>query len=280
MGNLLKTISVQLILGMLLFPSITIAEMLIQSVEGKNESVTIYRKGKLVKPIPMTRLQENDFIEVKDPIAHLILVGDDGQPITIDADHSPYSVPVSTPHSWMGNALHQALSWYETVTEKTQAVNTITRGDGKTQFELLGMELGENLLQQGINELHLTWLGGTPPYEIKLIDEEGNSVIKMMEEGKSFTLLDYAFKLGEYQLQITTGNGKSLTIEERSLIVLPASELPESVLALQTKSLSPELKTHLTSILLASETGWRFAALQKAMQIHDKRLVNALLGMH
>lgn len=279
MKNLLFSFAIYL--AMIVEAGATVDVGWIDQIRGNPDHIVVQRGKTVISVSQFQILQEGDAISARKDAQIEIRLGEGKSSITVNAANSPYRVARvgEVPGSWskmLGWLRNMALSSVgKGVATEERLQMAATRGAG--QRGTLSVPLLKNnvaTLLAGQRPLHLAWLGGQPPYSIRLV--ELSTGRQLMEAGglykSTIRLPGVDFAPGGYQLRIgdVTGASSLLTIE-----VVPEETIPSHAFTVGDASIGPGARDILTAAWLSTHDGgkWRLEAYQRLMASQSSEAV-------
>jgi hypothetical protein len=167
--------------------------------------------------------------------------------------------------AWLG----RLMPFHEAETKDTPFISAGTRGvtgtSGKVALLLLS---NSGRLLESQRALHLSWLGGKPPYTVTITCEKSSEVLTLTAKQPWLqTTMATNWTPGKYKVTIKDANGQS--VSHSFTVVTDSIAYPKE---LQTVQLTPEVRITLQSTWLAAHEGgkWSFEAYQQVAGIADK----------
>lgn len=130
----------------------------------------------------------------------------------------------------------------------------------------------DTLLKTGERILYLGWYGGTPPYQVKVVDKNNKIFLdKKGIEGKTVSSEKHQWAIGTYQVIIR--DGTSGEVEHKFTVVediKPLSSDKAKEIQRGCFSKTTTQPTRLAGWLVEQDEKWRLEAYQLVAPIHEK----------
>ena len=266
------------ILGLFFFCALPAhAGVQVTAIEGNRELVSIRRNGQPLEVRELLPLQENDVITVEREGAGVLLDLDQGKTLRITHENSPYLVRAQKKKNRL---LANLAGWidglYAGTAHQTETVSLSARGEGRPVM-LEGMDLRDNIIPNSVARLVFCWSGGDQPYTVTVFSGETDAVVyRAQTDRQEHTISSEQLPPGEYVVEVTAKNGKTISIDRQYFTLVPPDAVPDELARLEQMLEQENHQLHAAGLATIPE--FRFYALQIAKANSDNILVRALLS--
>ncbi|MBW2208616.1 MAG: hypothetical protein JRG79_17050 [Deltaproteobacteria bacterium] len=246
----------------------------VTNIESSPEEYSVERRGNVVQVQVYSSLIRGDIIIINGENSKIQLESDDGSIVTISKTDSPFTVEsTGEPADWDKNLTEWVLSLFSEESGSEQnVVSMVSRGgiDGHSRIVIPAVSTSFVQLSSGNRDFCLQWIGGSPPYKIRITRVEvPNIIVAHRYLVKSEVVLpDLALRTGQYLLEIFGSHALSAMV---AINVVPQESVPVPPIKFQVTKMSPKMRVTLKSAWLAEQDDgvWRLEAVQQLCRLHN-----------
>lgn len=200
----------------------------VDSIDGEMTSVTLVRHGQINLPIhPYATLRAGDQLLIRHDKTAVVLATADGKSHRVVANQSPYTVTISGSAPSIPGNVFKWVSRLFSSDDKQSDTRTLSARSVSFSKEL-GVPYPAQHSQRissGQRSVYISWTGGLPPYQVRIIDESTGKPVFESREIRFGWIGTPPIDLneGSYRLIIEDSAGAR---NQRIVEVLPPSLLP------------------------------------------------------
>lgn len=261
----------------LMVPQCVGAAFWIDDFSGATEDFRLIRQGKEYKIETQMLLKTGDELNVLSKTGMLHLVRDDNSKLVLTRQNTPFKIPVSEPPPGIMDNIAALVSRWRTQSseENVKTVTLAFRGD--TPLLTSGASVLGNYLMAGLDSLVVYWSGGEPPYHVRLLDEDENTIIEKTNiQQNNVTLTNIAMPSGNYGIEILD----EISSTSISLIAVEPHEAPPLFNKILESHAPSKIKQYYATMVLASQPTWLFQALQLSSRYGLQHVKQNILDRH
>lgn len=253
----------------------------VESFTGPSSGYAIEQNGKSIPIAIFKPLHRNDRLIVRDPdgVIKIQLVG--GKQLTVTHAQSPRGLVgeaagITQAGSLLAEVGAQLTAWADW---NTTVVSARIRGGGDAALDMPLIRHPLPEMAAGDRQLTLAWVGGTPPFGIRLVRNTDGDVV-VDEQGldhRRIDARDVAMTTGGYTIDIADGTGETL---KRTFTVVDPPLVPAPPADLASEGMSADMRAAAAAAWLAGEDDgrWALEAFQQIGPLAESYEPARLLG--
>ncbi len=258
------------------------------------DDIEWWRNGQKKEFVPHIFLQEGDIITIKkkrfnNKECFITLLRGDCTEISLkQKDAHPkkggYQIKSSIHFSLYNNAKTLVYKKWENLRfylkASIEAGSKTPKEQSSIPLRIPLLQGDDTLLKTGERILYLGWYGGTPPYQVKVVDEKNNKVFleKDIAKGKTVSSEKHQWAIGTYRVIIRDDAGSK--VEHKFTVVEDIEPLSSDKAKEIQRGCFPKTTTQPTRLagwLVEQDAKWRLEAYQLVAPIPEKYYPAVLL---